>query len=187
MDKLDLLKKEWQSREQNLPKVSQNDIYKMILKKSSTIVKWIFIISIAELLFWIGLNFIIPKENIELLGVTNIQMTIHNFVQSGFKSKFDVIVSNPPYIAINDMTNLQKEVRDYDPHSALTDYSDGLSFYRRFSEQFDNLLKPNGILILEIGGNRQKDDIEKIFRKTGLNVEFFKDLQRDWRVVEIRK
>ncbi len=68
MDNLDILKKEWQSREQNLPKVSQTDIYKMLLKKSSTIVKWIFVISIAELLFWIGINFLIPKENIELLN-----------------------------------------------------------------------------------------------------------------------
>ena len=68
MDQLDKLKKEWQSREQELPKVSYNDIYKMLLKKSSSIVKWIFVISVAELLFWIGLHFLIPKENIELMS-----------------------------------------------------------------------------------------------------------------------
>ncbi len=85
MDNLDILKKEWQSREQNLPKVSQTDIYKMLLKKSSTIVKWIFVISIAELLFWIGINFLIPKENIELLnnmGVGEI-MYYSNFFHFG--------------------------------------------------------------------------------------------------------
>jgi len=82
MDNLDILKKEWQSREQDLPKVSYNDIYKMLLKTSSSIVKWIFVISVAELLFWIGIQFLIPKENIELMnemGVGDI-MFYSNFI-----------------------------------------------------------------------------------------------------------
>ena len=85
------------------------------------------------------------------------------------------------------MDGLQTEVRDYDPHSALTDNADGLSFYRRFAEQFENLLKPDGFLILEFGENKQKDDIEKIFIEAGLKTDFFKDLQKKWRVVEVRK
>ena len=68
MDQLDKLKKEWQNREQNLPKLSYNSIYNMLLKKSSSIVKWIFIISIIELLFWIGLNFVIPEDNLKLIN-----------------------------------------------------------------------------------------------------------------------
>ncbi|MBE9490125.1 MAG: hypothetical protein IMY67_07530 [Bacteroidetes bacterium] len=82
MDQLEILKKQWQSSEQEHPKVSYNDIYKMLLKKSSSIVKWIFIISIAELLFWIGIQFLIPKENIELMrdmGVSDI-MFYSNFI-----------------------------------------------------------------------------------------------------------
>lgn len=67
MDELDILKKQWQSREQNLPKLSYNQIYKMLLKKSSSIVKWIFIISVAELLFWISLYFIIPESDLEIM------------------------------------------------------------------------------------------------------------------------
>ena len=51
MDKLDKLKENWQSEEHELPKVSFDKIYKMLLKKSSSIVKWIFVISIVELLF----------------------------------------------------------------------------------------------------------------------------------------
>jgi len=75
MDELDKLKKEWQSREHELPKISYNDIYKMLLKKSSSIVKWIFIISVAELLFWLSLYLIIPDDNIKLMhdmGIGNI-------------------------------------------------------------------------------------------------------------------
>lgn len=56
MDELELLKKDWQNKEEQLPKLSYNEIYTMIWKKSSSIVKWIFYISIAELIFWIILN-----------------------------------------------------------------------------------------------------------------------------------
>ena len=85
------------------------------------------------------------------------------------------------------MNALQTEVKDYDPPSALTDYSDGLTFYRHFSEQFDNLLKLDGYLLLEIGGGNQQDAVESIFQNAGLNTEFFKDLQQDWRMVEVRR
>ncbi len=67
MDELDKLKKEWQSRELDLPKMSYNDIYKMLLKKSSSIVKWIFIISLGELVFWLSLYFVIPDDNMKLM------------------------------------------------------------------------------------------------------------------------
>jgi membrane-associated HD superfamily phosphohydrolase len=53
MDELELLKKDWQKKTASLPKLSYDEIYKMILKKSSSIVKWIFYISIAEFVFWI--------------------------------------------------------------------------------------------------------------------------------------
>jgi release factor glutamine methyltransferase len=127
----------------------------------------------------------VAKENIKIFNVTNVQMTVHNFLHNRFKSKFDVVVSNPPYISMDDMTFLQKEVKDYEPSSALTDNADGLSFYRRFAEKFDNLLISGGVLMLEFGGNGQKDYIEKIFNGAGLKTAFFKDLQKNWRVVEV--
>lgn len=53
MDELELLKKDWQKQDSAYPKLSYNEIYQMILKKSSSIVKWIFIISILEFVFWL--------------------------------------------------------------------------------------------------------------------------------------
>ena len=53
MDELDLLKKDWQKQDAEYPKLTYNEIYKMILQKSSSIVKWIFIISILEFVFWL--------------------------------------------------------------------------------------------------------------------------------------
>ncbi|HKK12417.1 MAG TPA: hypothetical protein VJ945_06270 [Flavobacteriaceae bacterium] len=57
MDELEILKKDWKKDDSRYPKLSYNDIYRMILKKSSSIVKWIFIISILEFVFWTGLSF----------------------------------------------------------------------------------------------------------------------------------
>ncbi len=63
MDELELLKKQWQTREQELPKLSYSDIYQMLLKKSSSIVKWIFYISIGEILLWTLLAFFVPESS----------------------------------------------------------------------------------------------------------------------------
>ena len=129
----------------------------------------------------------IAKKNMKFLKADNIQFSVHDFLQSPFNTKFDVVVSNPPYIAINQFHNLQIEVRDYDPLTALTDNRDGLTFYRKFSNQFDKLLNPNGILILEFGGKEQKLHIEHIFSSNKLTTHFYKDLQNQWRVVEVRR
>ena len=75
MDQLEALKKEWQSREQEFPKLTYNDIYPMLLKKSSSIVKWIVIISLCEILFWTLLSLLIPESSNEFyeeLGLKSI-------------------------------------------------------------------------------------------------------------------
>lgn len=90
MDQLELLKQQWKDREQELPKLSYAEIYAMLLKKSSSIVKWIFIISIIEIVFWIGLNFIIPESSREInkgMGLTKVFMfinIIHYTIFAGF-------------------------------------------------------------------------------------------------------
>lgn len=89
-DELEILKSDWKKRQQNLPKLSYNEIYKMLYKKSTTIVKWIFIISIAELIFWTSLSLITPQsthEVLDLLGLTKYLMIfniIHYIIFIGF-------------------------------------------------------------------------------------------------------
>ncbi|UJH66894.1 hypothetical protein [Allomuricauda sp. SCSIO 65647] len=65
MDELELLKKDWQKKEGHLPKLTYDEIYKMLRSKSSSIVKWIFYISIVEFIFWIAL-FFVPVQGGEL-------------------------------------------------------------------------------------------------------------------------
>jgi hypothetical protein len=76
MDELELLKSKWQQGNQELPKLSYNDIYKMRHNKSASIVKWIFIISVCELVFWSVLGFLSPESNKELLVQIGLQNTL---------------------------------------------------------------------------------------------------------------
>ena len=75
MDQLEVLKKEWQNREQEFPKLSYQDIYKMLLKKSSSMVKWIFYISIGELILWTGLSFFVPDSSKEIIRDMGLEQT----------------------------------------------------------------------------------------------------------------
>jgi release factor glutamine methyltransferase len=129
----------------------------------------------------------VARENMQLHKTESIQAACHDFLNRGFKSRFDVVISNPPYIAADEMGRMQAEVRDYDPYIALTDGADGYVFYRHFSKRFDDLISPGGYMLLEIGGNSYKEGVEKIFSKAGLQTTFLKDLQGDFRAVEVRK
>lgn len=78
MDELELLKSQWHSRDKELPRLSYGDIYKMLLKKSSSIVKWILFISIGEIIFWTILAFLLPDSSQEFtdeLGLHDLMLT----------------------------------------------------------------------------------------------------------------
>lgn len=70
---------------------------------------------------------------------------------STFLGKFDLIVSNPPYVTAEEMKELPVSVRDYEPHMALYGGEDGLDFYRAIAENFTRALRPGGYMCLEFG------------------------------------
>ena len=129
----------------------------------------------------------VARKNIQRHETEIIQIAHHNFLTKGFKTRFDIVVSNPPYIGRDEMGSLQPEVRDYDPKQALTDGANGYVFYKRFADRFDDLISPGGYMLLEIGGDAHKEGVEKIFSYTSFQVAYFKDLQGDFRAVEVRK
>jgi hypothetical protein len=75
MDELEVLKKEWQTREQEFPKLSSKEIYPMLLSKSSSLVKWIFYISIAELVLWTVLAFVAPESSKQINEAMGLKST----------------------------------------------------------------------------------------------------------------
>jgi len=78
------------------------------------------------------------------------------------KTQFDLLISNPPYIASAEIETLYPEVKDFDPRGALDGGADGLDFYRRLAAEAKSFLKPDGKLMVEFGDN-QAEDIKKIF------------------------
>lgn len=79
------------------------------------------------------------------------------------RGRFDVIVTNPPYIPTADLENLQREVRDYEPKLALDGGEDGLDYYRRIAADAPKYLNRGGVLIMEVGiGEAQ--EIVRMFR-----------------------
>lgn len=109
------------------------------------------------------------------------------FVQSDLfeqiKGKFDLIVSNPPYIPTKEISVLMPEVRDFEPRRALDGDGDGLIFYRRIVKDGKSYLKPGGFLLFEIGYDQGKA-VSDLMRQAGYqDVEVKKDLAGFDRVV----
>lgn len=75
----------------------------------------------------------------------------------GFLGKFDMIVSNPPYITTEEMKDLSPSVRDFEPHIALYGGDDGLDFYRAIIQNFTNALNSGGYLVFEFGMGQGND------------------------------
>lgn len=115
----------------------------------------------------------IAKENAQFHDATIkfIQSDIFNNIDD----KFDIIVSNPPYIDRKDEVTMQDNVLKYDPHLALFAEEEGMYFYRKIIEQANNYQNDNGVMFFEIGYD-QKDKIIKLANLNGYSAEVYKDI-----------
>jgi release factor glutamine methyltransferase len=101
-------------------------------------------------------------------------------------ARFDLIVSNPPYIADADLETLQPEIRIHEPRLALAAGADGLDFYRRIAAECRARLNSDGAVMVEIGAG-QASDVEALFRNAGFsNIDAVRDLARIDRVISAR-
>ncbi len=111
----------------------------------------------------------VAKKNISLHNVSKqIELKLTNF--DDIQSKFDVIVSNPPYLTLDDYKNSQIEIRKFEPKIALLGGNDGLKFYKLFSKKIHKIMKNNSILILEIGSNQYAPCLS-IFKNSKLKLK----------------
>lgn len=127
----------------------------------------------------------VAKENAQSHDATTkfIQSDIFNNIAD----KFDIIVSNPPYIDRKDEVTMQDNVLKYDPHLALFAEEEGMYFYRKIIEQANDYLNENGVIFFEIGYD-QKDKIIKLADLNGYSAEVYKDINgRDRMAFLVRK
>ena len=125
------------------------------------------------------------KKNRDLLCLKNIQFFNRDIFRFN-QSKADLLMCNPPYLAKNEIENLEQSVKDYDPLSALTDFKNGTSFYEYLILNFNELVKKNGIMLLEIPFSAVTNDIIFINKNFNSNKSvFYKDLEGKNRVIKI--
>lgn len=122
----------------------------------------------------------VARKNAKYLD-TKIHFIYSNMFEN-IKNKFDIIVSNPPYIKGKDIQNLDIEVKNYDPVLALDGGDDGLNFYRIISNQSKNFLNQNGVVILEVGLG-QANAVIKIMSENGFDCEIKKDYNNIERII----
>jgi release factor glutamine methyltransferase len=99
----------------------------------------------------------------------------------------DFIISNPPYVSAGDLATLQREVRDWEPRVALTDFADGLSFYRRLFRAAPARLQPGGFLICEIGYSQADQVSALIDNRIWGEIRLLEDLQGIPRTLVLRR
>lgn len=134
----------------------------------------------------------VARENAKLNEAENVKFLQSNIFKSledeKYKNvKFDIIVSNPPYIPVGEYIELMPEVKNYEPKNALTDDGDGYYFYKTISEEAPKYLKDGGYLAFEAGYNQARM-IAEIMRKNNFEViSIVKDYGDIERVVIGRK
>lgn len=114
-----------------------------------------------------------------------------SFVESDYGAEltgpFDLIVTNPPYVASADIATLERDVRGHDPRRALDGGADGLAAYRAIAADAPRLLAPGGLLVVEIGAGQQRD-VEFLLTNAGLAIAAVRhDLSGIARALAVRR
>lgn len=166
MDELELLKKDWQKKDNIYPKLSYNELYKMILKKSSSIVKWIFIISILEFIFWSLLSYFLKDadynkkfqeyqaENVIFPIMVFGYLIIAYFLYKFFMNYKRISVTDNAKVLMENILNTRRTVKQY--------VAINLGF-----------MVVSAFIVLSIKFNRDQEMIS-IFNKASANGELFK-------------
>ena len=130
----------------------------------------------------------VARRNAEINGVAErLDLRMSDVFGNLNGEKFDLIVSNPPYISSEEMKTLQAEVRGYEPATALTDGADGVSIIRKIITNAPQFLNERGFLLLEIG-HLQAVEVKEMFDETTWrDVESRLDFQSIERVIKAQK
>jgi len=125
----------------------------------------------------------VAKENGKNLGAKNVKFVLGDMFEGLKKDdKFDIIISNPPYIETSTIFTLDSQVKDHDPWLSLDGGEDGLKFYRQIATSAGDYLKEHGVILMEIGCNQGRE-VQEIFLAAGYNTQLIKDYSQCDRIV----
>ncbi len=126
----------------------------------------------------------VAARNAERLGVADrVRFTAADALAlTDFGERFDIIVSNPPYIPDEVVDTLETDVRDYEPHLALCGGGDGLKFYRAITAAAPKMLNPGGLIMFEVGFD-QADAVAELMKKDFCSIGYIRDLSGIKRIV----
>ena len=125
----------------------------------------------------------VAKKNAKLLDLSLRSKFVNKSISDYFPGKFDLIVSNPPYIKSPEMFKLQPDVKNFEPNIALNGGNDGLDVIKKVIYKSRSILKLNGILAIEIG-NKQYKKVSQILKKNNFREKLLiKDYRENIRCV----
>ncbi len=129
----------------------------------------------------------VAKINIDYYNLHSVIYCLCLDVLQGLRITADLIIANPPYVAEQEWQSLMPEVQNYEPRLALVAGNDGLSVIRQLIPQASALLRPGGVLMLEIAP-WQKDKVAQLASATAraCQIEFFQDYSGKWRFAKIK-
>ena len=124
------------------------------------------------------------KANAEMNNVLEkINFIKHDILSHNLNDEFDIVVSNPPYISREEFPQLKDELKVYEPQNALTDFSDGLNYYRIISSKAKEFVKSKGKIFFEVGQG-QVEDVKRILAENNFNeISIVKDYLKIDRVI----
>ena len=131
---------------------------------------------------------IVAKENAESIGV-NIDFVLSDMFNAFYdnennaKEKFDIILSNPPYIDISEKIYMSEDTKNFEPALALYAKDNGLEFYKKIASNYKKLLNLGGHVIMEIGFN-QGSAVSDLFKDVR-DIKIIKDLDGNDRVIHV--
>ncbi len=127
------------------------------------------------------------KENADYHKTLNVKFSKVDILNEIPDGKYDILISNPPYISYVEMQNIMSEVKDFEPELALTDFEDGLSFYSRLIKIGPDIVKKGGFMLLEVGLNQHPEKVFSLFDSNGYtDLDFYYDYNNDKRVLKVK-
>lgn len=128
----------------------------------------------------------VASENALRLGAYNVALKQGDLFVPVQGARFDLVTANPPYVTTHEITTLEADVRDHEPHLALDGGADGLDLVRRIVDEAPSYLVPGGVLAMEIGADQGPATVELFTRRGFGGVRIDKDYGKRDRVVSGR-